>query len=81
MGATVAIKRPKELSMSVCKLPAIQHCVHQVEHKNTNYSTIVDLDVTSPLRNVDDIINSVEMLEESNSPNLIAVAHQEDPIF
>ena len=59
--------------MSVsAKLPAIQHCVHQVENiKNTNYSTIVDLDVTSPLRNVDDIINSVEMLEKSNSPNLI----------
>ena len=72
-GATVTIKRPKELSMSIsAKLPAIQHCVHQVEYiKNTNYSTIVDLDVTSPLRNVDDIINSVEMLEKSNSPNLI----------
>ena len=76
-GADFLVKRPKELaSDNAAKLPAIQHCVKTIEEiKSYEYDTMVDLDATSPLRNIDDIKKSIEMLEKSDvSGNLITGA-------
>ncbi|PIC75948.1 flagellar modification protein B [Sporosarcina sp. P19] len=73
-GADLLIDRPKEMSTDfAAKLPAIQHCVRVAEeNRNERYDVIVDMDATSPLRLVDDILKSVQLLEEtSDATNLI----------
>jgi CMP-N,N'-diacetyllegionaminic acid synthase len=73
-GVEHLIKRPKDLaSDSAAKLPTIRHCVEAVEEfSGATFDTIVDLAVTSPLRNVDDIRGAVKLMEESNSPNVLS---------
>lgn len=72
-GADILIRRPVELSTdTAAKLPVIQHCMLESEKAAGNkYDFVVDLDCTSPLRSVQDIINSVELYEKSNAKNLI----------
>lgn len=83
-GADFLIKRPLNLaSDKSAKLPAIQHCISSIETKlNKTFDTIVDLDATSPLRSVKDIIESIAMLEQSQSLNLITGSHsRRSPYF
>lgn len=72
-GVDYAIKRPDELATDEApKLPVIQHCVKQVEEMtNTRYDTMVDLDVTSPLRLPEDIRQAVFLLENTGVSNVI----------
>jgi len=74
-GVDSLILRPPEMATAfVSKLPAIQHAV-KVTEENTKqrFSTIVDLDVTSPLRFVDDICEAVKLLEQTGASNLFSV--------
>jgi CMP-N,N'-diacetyllegionaminic acid synthase len=75
-GAEYLISRPEELASDhAAKLPVIQHCVHEAERINGyTFDTMVDLDATSPLRSIDDILGSIKMLEESQSSNLITAS-------
>ena len=72
-GADHCVVRPQELALdSAPKLPAIQHCVNEVETiSGENFDVIVDLDVTSPLRFPEDIEGAVRLLEEKNVSNVI----------
>jgi CMP-N,N'-diacetyllegionaminic acid synthase len=72
-GANILIKRPDELSTdTAAKLPVIQHCMQEAEKvSDTKFDLIADLDCTSPLRSVEDIVNSVKLYEKSNAKNLI----------
>lgn len=72
-GADILIARPDNLAGDDApKLPAIRHCVSQVEEKvRYTFDTIVDLDATSPLRNQIDIIKAVELLELNKADNVI----------
>lgn len=72
-GADFLIKRPASLSTDQApKIPAIQHCVAKVEEVyGRTFDTVVDLDVTSPLRHSSDIHQAVQLLEKSTSANLI----------
>ena len=73
-GADYCIFRSQELaSDSAPKLPAIQHCVNEVETlSGKNFDVIVDLDVTSPLRITKDIEGAVRLLEDENVSNVIS---------
>ncbi len=73
-GADFVVNRPKELATDhAAKIPVIQHCVQQFErHTNKIYSIIVDLDATSPLRNIVDIHEAVSLLEEKQVNNVIS---------
>lgn len=75
-GATMGVERPIELANDVAgKLPAIVHCTLAAEADfGSAFDTVVDLDVTSPLRSIQDIADAVRTLEESGAPNLITVA-------
>lgn len=76
-GADYVIKRPSELASDTApKLPAIQHCIKEVEKiKNIQFDTIVDIDATSPLRTIDDLKKSVELFEShKNAYNLITAS-------
>jgi CMP-N,N'-diacetyllegionaminic acid synthase len=72
-GVDYLIKRPPELATDqAAKLPAIRHCVSEVEKRCGNsFDIIVDLDATAPLRTVDDIRGAIALLEESAAGNVI----------
>ena len=62
-GAVVPFIRPKALAQNeTSKLDVIQHLVNELEHQNQAVDVIIDLDVTSPLREVEDIKNCYDML-------------------
>ena len=66
-GVDVCIKRPDYLSQDTSpKLPVIQHCFEKSEEiLKKKFDIIIDLDATSPLREMEDIQNVVKMLENS----------------
>lgn len=83
-GAQCLIKRPEELATdSSAKLPVIKHALEKAEEFiEKKASILVDLDCTSPLRNVSDIKNSVELLVKSGAPNIITGANaRRSPYF
>jgi N-acylneuraminate cytidylyltransferase/CMP-N,N'-diacetyllegionaminic acid synthase len=83
-GATDVIDRPKELATNTAgKIPAIVHAVLSIEDVVGHpFSTVVDLDATSPLRIAEDIAGAVAMLESGHLESVItgAEAHR-SPYF
>lgn len=75
-GADLLIERPEELaSDTAAKLPAIQHCFLSSEKMSgVRFTTICDLDSTSPLRIVSDIVGAVDLLESKKQGNVITGA-------
>ena len=75
-GADVVVERPLELASDTsAKLPAIRHCVEEVERTTGRcFGVVVDLDVTSPLRWVEDIREAVALLESKGLSNVITAA-------
>jgi len=72
-GATDVVARPPHLATDTAgKVPAIAHAVLEIEgRRNIVFNTSVDLDATSPLRNVSDITAAVALFEASNVDSLI----------
>ena len=70
------VKRPDEMATDAAsKLPPIAHAVLTAEkERGFAFDTVVDLDVTSPLRAVDDVIGAVELMETRNVSNVLTVA-------
>jgi len=83
-GCDYLIRRPSELATDLAgKLPAIRHCVAEVERlSGQRFDTLVDLDATSPLRIPQDIVNAVQLLEESGAEVVItAMPSRRSPYF
>ncbi len=72
-GADYLIWRPKPMASDrAAKLPAIQHCALETEKlSGLRFHTSVDLDATSPLRNIGDIHGAVRLLESRGAFNVI----------
>lgn len=72
-GADILITRPPEMAEDTsAKLPAIKHCVLQAEQAvKSLFPVIVDLDATSPLRTVQDLVNAVHLFETMGVSNVI----------
>ncbi len=73
MGVKCFFKRPKKLSTNKSpKVPAIQHALLESEnyHKK-KYDIILDLDVSSPLRRVSDIRNSLNLFNKKKASILL----------
>lgn len=67
-GAIVPFIRPKSLATnSAAKLPVIKHLIEWIEESGIEVDVIVDLDPTSPLRDVNDISRSIEKLDMAES--------------
>ena len=64
LGINNLIKRPNILATdSSGKIPAIIHALLNTEKKlKKNFNYVVDLDVTAPLRSIDDIRKSLNIL-------------------
>lgn len=83
-GINHLVKRPAELASDEAgKMPAIRHCVAEIERQTgVMFDLMVDLDATSPLRSMDDICNSVALIEKSGAGNLItAMPARRSPYF
>ncbi len=72
-GADILVNRPLELATDQSdKIPAIQHCVEEVERLTAKqFEVVVDLDATSPLRLPEDIHGAVSLLETEKVGNVI----------
>jgi len=83
-GASYTVLRPEHLATdTAAKLPVIKHCVESVEALHGSvFDICVDLDVTSPLRDVQDIVNVVLMVESQGKSNVItATPSRRSPYF
>ncbi|MDQ0194835.1 acylneuraminate cytidylyltransferase family protein [Paenibacillus wynnii] len=72
-GADISINRPPALSSdNAPKIPAIRHCLEIAEQTtNIKFDVIADLDVTSPLREAQDIQGAIRLLIDHQAPNVI----------
>lgn len=78
------IKRPKEFANStVSKRPGIRHAICEMEKKFAcEFDNVIDLDPTSPLREVTDILNAFGQFTKNNNDNLItAMPARRSPYF
>lgn len=75
-GVDLAVERPADMATDAAsKLPPIQHAVLAAERQlGAPCDIIVDLDVTSPLRIVDDIRGAVRLQEETGATSVITGA-------
>lgn len=75
-GADMVIVRPTEFATdAAAKVPAIRHSVVSAEAATgKRYETIVDLDVTAPLRWVADIVGAVQLLEDGDADSVVSAA-------
>jgi N-acylneuraminate cytidylyltransferase/CMP-N,N'-diacetyllegionaminic acid synthase len=83
-GADMIIKRPNELTEENSGKPdTILHALEETEKKlGIVYDVVVDLDVTSPLRNIDDIKGAIDLLEHNRVASVIsACKSHRNPYF
>ena len=83
-GAEYWFSRPAELSQDDSpKIPVIQHALEASEKKfNYKFDHIIDLDVTSPLRNVEDIRKAYTIFLKNSFDNLITgTRSRKNPYF
>ena len=82
--AEVFFKREKSLSSDTAgKLDVIRDALlKSEEYYNTQFDYIIDLDATSPLRDVEDIINAYNQFLQNDNDNLItAMPSRRSPYF
>ena len=83
-GAESWFSRPAELSRDDSpKIPAIKHVLEESEKKfNCKFSHIIDLDITAPLRNVEDIRQAYKIFLKDGFDNLITgTRSRKNPYF
>lgn len=83
-GASRIILRPSALSGdTVSKPKTILHALTETEARTgKSFDVVVDLDVTSPLRNLEDIISTIMLLEKSKVSSVVtACISRRNPYF
>ena len=83
-GAHSWFLRPKHMAKDTsAKIPAIRHAFLKAEsYFNEKYDILVDLDVTSPLRNINDIKMSIRKFKNEQSNTLVTVCEaRKNPYF
>lgn len=81
-GAHVPFLRPAELATSeAAKVPVIAHLIETVEAEGIKVGKVVDLDVTAPLRDVDDITQCITLLDENTDVVITGSEADKNPYF
>jgi len=83
-GAEVFFKRSAEMSSDTAgKLSVVRDAFQRSEdYYAEEYDYLIDLDVTAPLRNIDDIINAFKQCVNNENDNLItAMPSRRSPYF
>jgi CMP-N,N'-diacetyllegionaminic acid synthase len=84
LGVDITVPRPDHMATdSAPKVPAIRHCFVEAEKRtNSRFAIVVDLDVTSPLRQPDDIRRAVDVLSQPHTTNVVTGARsRRSPYF
>lgn len=72
-GVDHLIARPEHLATDAAsKVPAIRHCVEQIEITSGKFDYIADLDCTAPFRLPSDIVAAFKQIEDANVSTLIS---------
>jgi CMP-N,N'-diacetyllegionaminic acid synthase len=81
-GAVVPFLRPAELATSAAgKVPVLLHLVEWVERHDGPVTRLIDLDATSPLRDVADIVACDALLDEGTGAVITAYEADKNPYF
>lgn len=81
-GAEVPFLRPASLATAdAAKLPVIEHLVQWAEADSGPLLTVIDLDPTSPLRDVSDIQACVDLLDENTDLVITGYESDKNPYF
>ncbi|GFE51045.1 posttranslational modification protein [Roseobacter cerasinus] len=81
-GAEVPFLRPAALATDTAgKLDAILHLVEHVEADNAQFSRVIDLDPTSPLRALSDIEQCLGLLDSSCDAVITGFEADKNPYF
>jgi CMP-N-acetylneuraminic acid synthetase len=81
-GAEVPFRRPAELATATApKLPVIRHLVQGVEAMGVKVERVVDLDPTSPLRQTDDILACMALLDAATDVVITGYPAEKNPYF
>lgn len=81
-GAEVPFMRPTALATHTApKIPVIEHLVDTLEQQGRQFDRIVDLDPTSPLRDVDDVRACLDMLDADTDVVITAYESDKNPYF
>lgn len=81
----IGIKRPEELAKdNSAKIPVIRHSLYYMEEKlEKKYDFVIDLDITSPLRKVEDIENALNKSIQNQEVDVVfsVVNSRRNPYF
>lgn len=83
-GAEVPFLRPADLASDTAgKIPAIRHALQACEKiYREKYDLVIDLDATSPIREVEDLNKCLEIFKEKNADVLLSVVEsRKNPYF
>ena len=82
LGACVPFLRPAHLATAIAgKLPVIRHLVDWIEANEGQVTRIVDLDPTSPLRDLSDIQACVDLLDDETDVVITGYPADKNPYF
>lgn len=74
-GAEVPFIRPKELATDESSvIDVLLHAIEWLEGENYDFQILVLLHVTTPLRDIEDIDRSIELLADTNADSIFSVA-------
>ena len=81
-GADVPFIRPAELAGSKApKIPVIEHLVDHLVKAGVSVDVVVDLDPTSPLRDVSDIRACLDLLDDETDTVITGFPAERNPYF
>lgn len=81
-GAVIPFLRPLELANDEApKIAVIQHLVRFLEEEGQIIETIVDLDPTSPLREIQDISQAMKLIEDGSDVVITGYLSNKNPYF
>lgn len=81
-GAIVPFRRPADLATSEAgKLPVIIHLVDHIIASGVDVTCVVDLDPTSPLRDIADIEAAIALLDTDTDAVITGYAADKNPYF
>lgn len=81
-GALVPLLRPAHLATSEAgKLPVIQHMADWVNANAGPVGRVIDLDATSPLRNAQDIVDCIALLDDDTDVVITGYEAEKNPYF
>jgi CMP-N,N'-diacetyllegionaminic acid synthase len=77
-GISILFKRPVELAGDFSKTPdVLVHSVNELASRGLIFDDIITLQVTSPIRELKDVVDAYELYQKSNNESLVSVVNEE----